>query len=273
MQSRRFHRLSRFRLSKRRLHDRLRQRVFFRDRATPEEMDKPRVVVLTGAGISAESGIRTFRATDGLWEEHRVEDVATPDGFARDPALVQAFYNDRRRQLMQPEIQPNAAHLALARLEEALGDRFLLVTQNIDNLHERAGNKRVLHMHGELLKVRCPWSGQVLEWTGDVTADDKCHCCQFPQPLRPHVVWFGEMPLGMDEIYEALAMADVFIAIGTSGHVYPAAGFVHEAKLQGAHTVELNLEPSQVGSEFEEKGYGLASAVVPEFIEKLLKGL
>lgn len=273
MQSRRFHRLSRFRLSKRRLHDRLRQRVFFRDRAAPEEMDKPRVVVLTGAGISAESGIRTFRATDGLWEEHRVEDVATPEGFARDPALVQAFYNDRRRQLQLPDIQPNAAHLALAKLEEALGDRFLLVTQNIDNLHERAGNTRVLHMHGELLKVRCPWSGQVLEWTGDVTVDDKCHCCQFPQPLRPHVVWFGEMPLGMDDIYEALAMADVFIAIGTSGHVYPAAGFVHEAKLQGAHTVELNLEPSQVGSEFEEKRYGLASAVVPEFVEKLLKGL
>lgn len=273
MQSRRFHRLSRFRLTKRRLHDRLRQRVFFRDRAVPEEMVKPRVVVLTGAGISAESGIRTFRATDGLWEEHRVEDVATPEGFARDPVLVQAFYNARRQQLQQPEIQPNAAHLALAKLEEELGDRFLLVTQNIDNLHERAGNKRIIHMHGELLKVRCDWSGQVFEWTGDVTVDDKCHCCQFPQPLRPHVVWFGEMPLGMDEIYEALAMADEFIAIGTSGHVYPAAGFVHEAKLQGAHTVELNLEPSQVGSEFEEKHYGLASDVVPEYVAKLLKGL
>jgi NAD-dependent deacetylase len=163
-------------------------------------MDKPRVVVLTGAGISAESGIKTFRAADGLWEEHRVEDVATPEGFARDPALVQAFYNARRRQLQSPEIAPNAAHLALARLEAALGDRFLLVTQNIDNLHERAGNRRVIHMHGELLKVRCSWSGQVLEWTGDVTAEDKCHCCQFPAPLRPHVVWFGEMPLGMDEI-------------------------------------------------------------------------
>ncbi|ELY3542438.1 NAD-dependent protein deacylase [Cronobacter turicensis] len=274
MQSRRLHRLGRFRRNKRRLRERLRQRIFFRDRImTPEVMNKPVVVVLTGAGISAESGIRTFRAADGLWEEHRVEDVATPEGFARNPQLVQEFYNARRRQLQQPEIKPNAAHLALARLEEAFGDRFLLVTQNIDNLHERAGNKNVVHMHGELLKVRCSQSGQVLEWTGDVTLGDKCHCCQFPAPLRPHVVWFGEMPLGMDRIYEALARADVFIAIGTSGHVYPAAGFVHEAKLQGAHTVELNLEPSQVGSEFEEKHYGLASQVVPEYVEKLLKGL
>ncbi|KAB0856174.1 NAD-dependent protein deacylase [Cronobacter sakazakii] len=274
MQSRRLHRLGRFRRNKRRLRERLRQRIFFRDRImTPEVMNKPVVVVLTGAGISAESGIRTFRAADGLWEDHRVEDVATPEGFARNPQLVQEFYNARRRQLQQPEIKPNAAHLALARLEEALGDRFLLVTQNIDNLHERAGSKNVVHMHGELLKVRCSQSGQVLEWTGDVTPGDKCHCCQFPAPLRPHVVWFGEMPLGMDSIYEALARADVFIAIGTSGHVYPAAGFVHEAKLQGAHTVELNLEPSQVGSEFEEKHYGLASQVVPEYVEKLLKGL
>jgi len=274
MQSRRLHRLGRFRRNKRRLRERLRQRIFFRDRImTPEVMNKPVVVVLTGAGISAESGIRTFRAADGLWEEHRVEDVATPEGFARNPQLVQEFYNARRRQLQQPEIKPNAAHLALARLEEAFGDRFLLVTQNIDNLHERAGNKNVVHMHGELLKVRCSQSGQVLEWAGDVTPGDKCHCCQFPAPLRPHVVWFGEMPLGMDRIYEALARADVFIAIGTSGHVYPAAGFVHEAKLQGAHTVELNLEPSQVGSEFEEKHYGLASQVVPEYVDRLLKGL
>ncbi len=269
MLSRRLHRLSRFRRNKRRLRQRLRQRIFFRDKIEGV-MGAPRVVVLTGAGISAESGIRTFRATDGLWEEHRVEDVATPEGFARDPALVQRFYNDRRRQLQQPSIQPNAAHKALARLEAALGDNFLLVTQNIDNLHERAGNKNIIHMHGELLKVRCDWSGQVLPWTGDVNPEDKCHCCQFPRPLRPHVVWFGEMPLGMDEIYQAIHQADVFIAIGTSGHVYPAAGFVHEAKLQGAHTVELNLEPSQVGSEFEEKHYGLASEVVPAFVEQLL---
>ncbi len=190
MLSRRQGRLSRFRRNKRRLRERLRQRIFFRDRMMPEAMDKPRVVVLTGAGISAESGIRTFRAADGLWEEHRVEDVATPEGFARDPELVQAFYNARRRQLQLPEIAPNAAHLALAKLEEALGDRFLLVTQNIDNLHERAGNKNIIHMHGELLKVRCSQSGQVLEWTGDVPREDKCHCCQFPS-RRCARTWSG----------------------------------------------------------------------------------
>ena len=224
----------------------------------------------TGACNSAESGIRTFRAADGLWEEHKVEDVATPEGFARDPENVQAFYNARRRQLQQPEIKPNAAHDALAELESALGDHFLLVTQNIDNLHERAGNRNVIHMHGELLKVRCASSGQILHWNDDVRPDDRCHCCQFPSVLRPHVVWFGEMPLQMDEIYAALNEADYFVAIGTSGHVYPAAGFVHEAKLNGAHTVELNLEPSQVGSEFEEKDYGLASEVVPKFVHNLL---
>ena len=274
MLSQRLHRLSRFRRNKRRLRERLRQRVFFRDRTMPEKMEKPRVVVLTGAGISAESGIRTFRAADGLWENHHVEDVATPEGYARDPELVQRFYNERRHQLQQPEIVPNAAHRALARLEEVLGsDNFVLITQNIDNLHEQAGNTNVLHMHGELLKVRCTQSGQVFDWQGDLTVEERCHCCQFPAPLRPHIVWFGEMPFEMDHIYLALSMADIFIAIGTSGHVYPAAGFVHEAKLHGAHTVELNLEPSQVEDEFEEKLYGLASEVVPAYVEQLLATL
>ena len=267
-------RLARLKKTRRKVHQRFRQRIFERDRqAEMAAHPLPHVVVLTGAGISAESGIRTFRAADGLWEEHRVEDVATPEGFRRDPALVQRFYNERRDQLQQPEIQPNAAHIALAELEQVLGDNFFLVTQNIDNLHERAGNSRVLHMHGELLKVRCATSGQVIEWTGDVTTEDRCTCCQFPSVLRPHVVWFGEMPIGMEEIYQALENADMFIAIGTSGHVYPAAGFVHEAKLQGAHTVELNLEPSQVGNEFAESHYGLASEVVPEFVHTLLRGL
>lgn len=230
---------------------------------------KKKLVVLTGAGMSAESGISTFRDSDGLWEKYRVEDVATPEGFAADPELVLNFYNQRRRELLNTK--PNAGHTGLAELEKEFDVH--IITQNIDNLHERAGNTNVIHMHGELLKVRCSQSGQVLDWTGDVTPEDKCHCCQFPAPLRPHVVWFGEMPLGMDEIYMALSMADIFIAIGTSGHVYPAAGFVHEAKLHGAHTVELNLEPSQVGNEFAEKYYGPASQVVPEFVEKLLKGL
>lgn len=265
-------RLARYKKTRRQVHQRFRQRIFERDRNIEiARHPLPRVVVLTGAGISAESGIRTFRAADGLWEEHKVEDVATPEGFARDPQKVQAFYNARRRQLQDAAIRPNAAHEALAGLEAALGDHLLLVTQNIDNLHERAGNRNIIHMHGELLKVRCVSSGQVLYWQEDMKENDRCHCCQFPSVLRPHIVWFGEMPLQMDEIYQAISEADYFIAIGTSGHVYPAAGFVHEAKLQGAHTVELNLEPSQVGSEFEEKEYGLASEVVPKFVEKLLQ--
>ncbi|HHR5880786.1 Sir2 family NAD+-dependent deacetylase [Providencia alcalifaciens] len=251
---------------------RLRNRSYYIDNRLLS-MQNINVVVLTGAGISAESGIQTFRSADGLWEEHRVEDVATPEGFARDPQLVQRFYNERRRQLQQENIQPNSAHYALAKLEQALGDRFLLVTQNIDNLHERAGSKRVVHMHGELLKVRCNWSNQVLEWKGDLSVEERCHCCQFPQPLRPHIVWFGEMPFEMDRIYQALGEATLFISIGTSGHVYPAAGFVHEARLQGAHTVQLNLEPSQVESEFEERHYGLASKVVSEYVDDLLAKL
>ncbi|GKW24188.1 Sir2 family NAD+-dependent deacetylase [Pectobacterium polonicum] len=259
-------RLGRFHKGKRLRQQRLRARIFHRDYLAASEVKKPRVVVLTGAGISAESGIRTFRAADGLWEEHRVEDVATPEGFQRNPGLVQEFYNARRRQLQQPEIVPNAAHLALANLEAMLEDNFQLITQNIDNLHERAGSQRVIHMHGELLKIRCSQSGQIFEWTDDLAVGERCHCCQFPAPLRPHVVWFGEMPLYMDKIYHALAQADYFIAIGTSGHVYPAAGFVHEAHSHGAYTLELNLEPSQVESQFDEKIYGPASTVVPEFV-------
>lgn len=263
------HRLKKFKKIKMLRRQRARNLSFYRE-SRITNMKKIKVVVLTGAGISAESGIRTFRSSDGLWEEHRVEDVATPEGFARDPRLVQRFYNERRKQLQQDNIKPNAAHFALAQLEDVLGDDFLLVTQNIDNLHERAGSKRIIHMHGELLKVRCSWSQQVVEWKGDLSVDERCHCCQFPQPLRPHIVWFGEMPFGMDHIYQSLEEATIFIAIGTSGHVYPAAGFVHEAKLHGAHTVELNLEPSQVESEFDEKHYGLASQIVVEYINNLI---
>ncbi|MFM4942667.1 Sir2 family NAD+-dependent deacetylase [Aeromonas bivalvium] len=229
------------------------------------------IVILTGAGISAESGIKTFRASDGLWEEHRVEDVATPEGYARDPALVQGFYNARRRQLQQESVHPNPAHYALARLERLYPGQVTLITQNIDDLHERAGSKQLIHMHGELLKARCPVSAQVIEWRGDLSQEALCSCCQFPQPLRPHVVWFGEMPLGLDRIYGALAQCDLFISIGTSGAVYPAAGFIHEAGLNGAHTLELNLEPSEVGSQFDEKRYGPASLLVPAFVDELLQ--
>ncbi|WP_064604531.1 Sir2 family NAD+-dependent deacetylase [Photobacterium sp. J15] len=229
------------------------------------------IVVLTGAGISAESGISTFRDQDGLWENHRIEDVATPDGYRRNPALVQNFYNQRRQQLESGTVDPNAAHLALARLEKELDGKVTIVTQNIDNLHEKAGSQNVIHMHGELLKAQCSHSGQAVEWSGDISLEDHCHCCQIPAPLRPNVVWFGEMPIGMDRIHEALVKADLFVSIGTSGAVYPAAGFVHEAAMHGAHTIELNLEPSEVENEFAEKRYGMASVIVPQFVEEILE--
>ncbi|MDN3609972.1 Sir2 family NAD+-dependent deacetylase [Vibrio ostreicida] len=228
------------------------------------------IVILTGAGISAESGIETFRAQDGLWEEHRIEDVATPEGFERDPDLVQNFYNQRRFQLQQEAIQPNAAHLALGRLELESEATVTVITQNIDNLHEKGGNHQVIHMHGELLKARCSVSNQVVEQTQALKMGDLCHCCQIPAQMRPHIVWFGEMPLRMGEIYSALERADLFVSIGTSGVVFPAAGFVHDAKMQGAHTIEINLEPSAVESEFDEKRYGKASQEVPKLVDELL---
>jgi NAD-dependent deacetylase len=228
-----------------------------------------KVVILTGAGISAESGIRTFRGSDGLWEGHRIEDVAAPEGFRRDPETVYRFYNERRRQLQQPEIGPNAAHLALTRLEERLGDDFLLVTQNIDDLHKRAGTRRVLPMHGELRKARCAACGALPDWGADFDAGTVCPGCEKAGFLRPHVVWFGEMPLYMDDIYDALSVCDVFAAIGTSGNVYPAAGFVETANRAGAHTVEINLERSLVHSAFDEQIYGPATVTVPGWVEKL----
>lgn len=230
-----------------------------------------RVVVLTGAGISAESGIRTFRAADGLWEDHRVEDVASPEGFMRDKALVYRFYNERRRQLQQPGIAPNAAHLALAQLEERLGGDFLLVTQNIDDLHKRAGSRRVIPMHGELRKARCTLCLGLASHDGDFDAATPCALCGARGGLRPHVVWFGEMPLQMEEIYAALMQCEVFAAIGTSGNVYPAANFVEIARRAGAETVELNLEPSSRHSAFHTARYGKATETVPQWVNDLSK--
>ncbi|EDP60062.1 Sir2 family NAD+-dependent deacetylase [Vibrio sp. AND4] len=228
------------------------------------------IVVLTGAGISAESGIQTFRAQDGLWENHRIEDVATPEGFDRNPDLVQNFYNQRRKNLLDESIKPNAAHIALGRLEDQLQGNVTIITQNIDNLHERGGSTNIVHMHGELLKARCSESNQVIEHITDIETGEFCHCCQIPSQMRPHIVWFGEMPLRMGEIYASLEQADLFISIGTSGVVYPAAGFVHDAKMHGAHTIEINLQPSAVESEFEEKRYGKASIEVPKLVDELL---
>lgn len=224
------------------------------------------IVILTGAGISAESGLRTFRDADGLWERHRVEDVATPEAFHRNPALVHRFYNERRCSL--PTVQPNAAHLALARLEREWRGEVLLVTQNVDDLHDRAGSRNLVHMHGELLKARCLSCRAVLDWPGDMDADSRCPVCRRGQ-VRPHIVWFGEVPLEMERIYRALEGCDLFAAIGTSGHVYPAAGFV-EAVGPNARTVELNLEPSRVADAFQEHQVGRATDLVPPFVEELL---
>ncbi len=238
------------------------------------------IVILTGAGISAESGLLTFRDNNGLWCNHRVEDVATPEAFERDPELVQNFYNMRRSQLS--EVEPNEAHLAISRFAARQENHVILVTQNVDNLHERAditcGNSEnsnpfysLLHMHGELQKARCTTSDEIFDWKSDITAQTICDCCKKAGTLRPHIVWFGEMPLYMDMIYRVLARCDVFISIGTSGNVYPAAGFVQEVRSRGiGHTVELNLEPSSGHSLFAEKHYGPASKLVPEYLKSLL---
>lgn len=227
-----------------------------------------RIVILTGAGVSAESGLRTFRAADGLWENHRVEDVATPEGFRRNPGLVYRFYNERRRSL--GSVAPNAAHLALARLERDWAGEVLLVTQNVDDLHDRAGSRNLLHMHGELLKAHCLACGAVHPWPGDLDGASRCPGCG-RGPVRPHIVWFGEMPLDMERIYESLERCDLFVAIGTSGHVYPAAGFVEAVGL-GARTLELNLESSLVASAFREARRGPATELVPAFVDQLLGG-
>jgi NAD-dependent deacetylase len=226
------------------------------------------IVVLTGAGISAESGISTFRAKDGLWENHAIDDVATPEGFARNPELVHDFYNQRRAQLLRDSITPNPAHIALARLEREFPGEVLVVTQNIDNLHERAGTSNLLHMHGELLKIRCQVTGLIFDNRENLCFDSLCRCCQIQGNLRPHIVWFGEMPLFMNQINQALEACDLFIAIGTSGNVYPASGFYQTAKIRRAHTVEINLE--ETGSSFDEHQYGTASLLVPEYVEALL---
>lgn len=228
------------------------------------------IVVLTGAGISAESGIQTFRASDGLWEQHRIEDVATPEGFEANPLLVHQFYNERRKQLLSTKVRANVAHFALSELEQHFTGSFTLVTENIDNLHEESGSKNLLHMHGELLKMRCSISGQVFTIKQDITPVMRCECCGQLSTLRPHIVWFGEMPFYMDEIEAALNTCDLFLSVGTSGQVYPAAGFVQQAKHNGAHTIEVNLEPSATESVFDEHVYGKAGTELPRLIKRIL---
>ena len=226
------------------------------------------IVILTGAGVSAESGIETFRDGGGLWENHRVEDVATPEAFARDPDLVLRFY-DMRRAAIQTR-QPNAAHQALARLDAEWPGELLIVTQNVDDLHERAGARRLLHMHGEHLKAWCVACDGRSRWTASLLDRPACPACGEPA-LRPDIVWFGEMPYRMDEIYAALRGADLFVSIGTSGAVYPAAGLVRQGRDLGARTLELNLEPSQGTAWFHEARHGPATEVVPAWVDELLR--
>jgi NAD-dependent deacetylase len=227
------------------------------------------IVVLTGAGISAESGIRTFRGADGLWEGHRVEDVATPGAFARDPALVHEFYNQRRRSLLDG-IEPNAAHWALAKLEERFEGNVVVVTQNIDDLHERSGSHWVIHMHGELLQSRCTSCGLIAEVREDLSVESECRECGGRGVLRPNIVWFGEVPFHMAEIERHLSRAELFLSVGTSGRVYPAAGFVELARHHDARTIEVNLEQTGGSGRFDESLIGKAGEVLPELVERIL---
>ncbi|QZD88790.1 NAD-dependent deacylase [Qipengyuania aurantiaca] len=228
------------------------------------------IVVLTGAGISAESGIDTFRDSGGLWEQHRVEDVATPEGFSRDPDLVHRFYDARREAVQQ--VEPNPAHEALALLDKRWDGDLLIVTQNVDDLHERAGASRVLHMHGELLSALCARCDARHRWSEPLFGRPECPGCG-EAALRPDVVWFGEMPYEMERIYDALRRADMFVSIGTSGAVYPAAGFVRDAREFGARTLELNLERGEGSYWFHESRQGRASKLVPEWVGEVLGGM
>lgn len=229
---------------------------------------KRSLVVLTGAGISQESGISTFRDKNGLWENHKIEDVASPEGFRRNPELVHRFYNLRRAQLK--EVHPNPAHRALVELERRWTGDFLLVTQNVDDLHARAGSEKLVHMHGELRKARCETCEAVHVWEGEITQFTACPICQ-KTALRPHIVWFGEMPFQLDKIYSALEVCDIFLAVGTSGHVYPAAGFVSAVPRQ-ARKIELNAESTPVSRSFDEYRQGKAGIELPRLVNELLEG-
>jgi NAD-dependent deacetylase len=227
------------------------------------------IVILTGAGISAESGLATFRGPDGLWEGHRIADVCTPEALARDPAAVHRFYDARRAAL--DSVEPNAAHRALARLDAAWPGGLLIVTQNVDDLHERAGAERMLHMHGRLRSALCAACGARQQWTGPMGEERACATCG-AAALRPDIVFFGEIPYQMERIERALAGCDLFVSIGTSGAVYPAAGFVQAARYAGARTLELNLDPSAGSALFDEARQGPASALVPVWVEEVRAG-
>jgi len=226
------------------------------------------IVILTGSGISQESGIQTFRASDGTWNNFSVLDVATPRGFQVNPNLVHQFYNDRRQQLKT--VKPNRAHDALAKLESQwTAGRFILITQNVDDLHERAGSKNVLHLHGSLLKTRCVKCRHVFTNSEDITTETPCPRCAKVKSLRPDIVWFEEIPLQLPVVYQSLKNCSLFLSIGTSGVVQPAASFVDDARVAGAHTVELNLEKTEISFKFEEVIFGPATQIVPPYVDKL----
>ena len=232
----------------------------------------PEIVILSGSGLSAESGIETFRGEGGVWENYRIEDVASPEAFKQSPDKVHSFYNMRRKQLYSSDIKPNKAHEALARLTNELGKNVLLVTQNVDNLLEKAGAKGVMHMHGELAKIRCENCATVREWKGDLSVETECTICHQSGSLRPYIVWFGEIPFGLELIYTALANCKLFASIGTSGSVYPASGFVQEARKGTCErTVEINPERTEISAFFDEHREGPASKMVPRFVEEVLK--
>ena len=228
------------------------------------------VVILTGAGISAESGIKTFRDADGLWEGYQVQDVATPEAFEKNPSLVYKFYNKRREQLLGGEVHPNQAHIALAKLEDALKERLLVITQNVDNLHERAGSKNIIHMHGELTSVWCRECNERIPWEEDNDDTTICPSCGVAGKVRPDIVWFGEMPYHMERIDQAVSSCKTFVSIGTSGNVYPAAGLVRSARVAGAETIEINLDESMQSSVFHDSRLGKAGSLVPEWVEEYL---
>jgi len=233
--------------------------------------DAGTIVVLTGAGISRESGLETFREEGGIWSRVALEDVATPDAFRRQPDFVHQFYNDRRRQLLTGDVQPNAAHEALVRLERDWPGEVLVVTQNIDDLHGRAGQRNLIHMHGEILKALCLHCRTVHPWHAEMDTTSACPSCAATGGMRPNVVWFGEMPLELERIFAALDSCDYFLAIGTSGAVQPAAGFVQQARFgAGAHCVELNLEASEASDAFHDRRHGPATEVVPAYVDHLL---
>lgn len=232
------------------------------------------IVILTGAGISKESGLDTFRDEGGVWSKVRIEDVATPEAFAASPDRVHEFYNMRRAGVLDENLSPNAAHVALAELEKNWPGMVLVVTQNVDDLHERGGTQNLIHMHGEMLKSRCTSCGYISECREDLSVGSRCAGCGASGTVRPHIVWFGEMPMRMDDIHEALSHAGLFISIGTSGSVYPAAGFVDVVRVAGTgQTVELNLEPSSGATHFDDAFYGPATEVVPAFVSALLENV